>query len=167
MIGKKIAVVGVLAAGKTTFARKLAQKTHLPLILIDSVMWKAGWEFVGTEETAQRLDEESSKPEWIIEGFLVKNARIPVLGRADTIIFLDYSAHVRIWRYFKRWWKHRKNPRPELEGSPERFTFKSLETSWTKAEMRYIGDFIAQPQYADKIVTLRSPREAEEFLKSL
>ena len=167
MTGRKIAVVGVLASGKTTFARKLAEKTSLPLILIDSIMWKPGWEFTGKEETAARLDEESKKPEWIIEGFLVKKARPTVLGRADIIIFLDYSLRVRIWRYLKRWWKHRKHPRPELEGSPERFTFKSLETSWTKAEMKYIGDFISQPAYALKLIRLRSPKEAEKFLQTL
>lgn len=130
-------------------------------------MWKPGWNFLGTEETALKLDEISTQTEWIIEGFLVKKARISVLGRADTIIFLDYSRPVIIWRYIKRWWQHRKTPRPELEGSPERFTFKSLETSWTKAEMRYIGDFIAQSVYADKLVRLRSPKAAEKFLQEL
>jgi adenylate kinase family enzyme len=167
MVGKKIAVVGVSAAGKSTFARKLAAKTGLPLVHIDSHMWRPGWNFVGKEEIAKKLDELSNNPEWIIEGYLVEQARPIVLTKADTIIFLNYSAAVAAWRYIKRWWKHRTHPRPELEGSPEKFSFKFLELSWTKAELSYLGELLAQQSYKEKLVLLSSPKQAEEFLKSL
>ena len=49
-LGKKILIVGTSASGKSTFARKLAAKTKLPLIHIDSIMWQPGWDYIGDTE---------------------------------------------------------------------------------------------------------------------
>lgn len=107
-LGKRIAVVGVSASGKSTFARKLALKTSLPLTHIDAVMWKPGWNYIGDDETVRKLKEISQQDEWIIEGFIEKEALEAVLTRAQSIIYLDYPRHVSAWRYIKRWFKHRK-----------------------------------------------------------
>jgi adenylate kinase family enzyme len=166
-IGPKVAVVGMTAVGKSIFGRALANKSGLPLVLIDSIMWKPGWNYLGDEETAQKLDEASREEKWIIEGYLVDAARPFVLGRADTIIYLDYHPLVASWRYIKRWWKHRTDPRLELPGSPERFSFKFLELSWTKGEITYLDELLGKPEYRNKIIRLKSPTEAEKFLREL
>ena len=88
-LGKKIVVVGVSASGKSTFARKLGSKMSSPVFFVDSIMWKSGWNYVGDEETVKKLDEISSRTEWIIEGYITKGARDFVFERADTIIYLD------------------------------------------------------------------------------
>jgi adenylate kinase family enzyme len=163
----KIVVVGVSASGKSTFSRKLAEETNLPLIFMDEIMWNPGWEYIGDEATVQRLDEESSKTEWIIEGYITKEARKFVFERADKIIYLDYSPWVASWRYLKRWWNHRVHPRPELEGSPEKFSFKFLKLVWTKGEAISLNRFLKEVSDQSKIITFHSPKETESFLRSL
>jgi adenylate kinase family enzyme len=164
-LGKRIAVVGVSASGKSTFARRLAAKTNLPLTHIDAVMWKPGWDYIGDEETVRRLKETSQQEEWIIEGFIDKNALEAVLIRAESIIYLDYPRHIAAWRYIKRWLKHRKNPRPELEGSPEKFSFEFLKRVWDKKEVYRLNKFLKTMPDTDKVMKLTSPGNAEFFLR--
>lgn len=163
-LGKKILIVGVSASGKSTFARKLAEKTKLPLVLVDAIMWKPNWEYIGDAETAKALEEASAQPEWIIEGYIVKEARSVVLERADSIIYLDYSSVVSSLRYIMRWWMHRKHPRPELAGCPEKFSWKFLKLVWSKGETVSLNKFLSQMNDQDKIIKLHSPKEAQRFL---
>jgi len=166
-LGKRIVIVGVSASGKSVFSRKLATKTHLPLIFVDAIMWKPHWEYIGDEETTKRLDEESSKPKWIIEGYIVKEVRNVIFERADSIIYLDYHPLVASLRYIQRWWMHRENPRPELAGSPEKFSWKFLRLVWTKGETVSLNRFLAQSKDQNKIIKLASPKEAKNFLSNL
>lgn len=164
-LGSKILVLGVSASGKSTFARKLAEKTGLPVIFVDAIMWKQNWKYIGDIETAKRLDEESAKPQWIIEGYIVKEARAFVFERADAIIYLDYPRVVASFRYIQRWWIHRKNPRPEIEGSPEKFSWKFLKLVWKKGEAISLDGFLVKADQT-KILRLTSPKEAKNFLKN-
>lgn len=166
-LGKKIVIAGVTASGKSTFARKLGDKTKLPVVFVDSIMWKPRWEYVGDAEVAERLDDVTTEVEWILEGYIVKEARSFVFERADTIIYLDYSPWVASWRYVKRWWKHRKDPRPELEGSPEKFSFKFLELIWTKGETTYLNEYLSIIKPQSKIIKLASLKQAKSFLQQI
>lgn len=163
---QKIVVVGVSASGKSTFSRELAKKTNLPLVFMDEIMWNPGWEYIGDEATIEKLQEESQKDSWIIEGYITKGARTFLFERADTIIYLDYSPWIASWRYIKRWWNHRIHPRPELEGSPEKFSFKFLKLVWTKGEAISLNRFLKEIPDRRKIVTLHSPKEARTYLNS-
>lgn len=160
-------VVGVSASGKSVFARKLAQKINLPLIFVDAIMWQTGWSYIGDAETVKKLNEESAKSEWIIEGYIVKEARSFVFERANSIIYLDYHPLVAPLRYIQRWWMHRKNPRPELEGSPEKFSWKFLKLVWTKGETVSLNKFLAQLKDQTKIIKLTSPKKAKDFLSNI
>ncbi len=166
-LGKKIVIVGVSASGKTTFARKLSDVLKLPFIPMDSIMWKPGWNYIGDEATVQKLREVSARSEWIIEGYITKSARTFLFEQADVVIYLDYSPLTSSLRYILRWLKHRKDARPELEGSPEKFSFKFLHLVWTKGEAISLNTFLAEVQDQNKIVTLKSPIEAQEFLKNI
>ncbi|MES2215802.1 MAG: hypothetical protein V4481_00715 [Patescibacteria group bacterium] len=165
-LGKKIVVVGISASGKSTFSRKLAAKINLPLTMVDSIMWKPGWQYIGDEEIAKKLQEVSSGTEWIVEGYITKEARPFVFDRADSIIYLNYSSAVSSIRYIQRWWKHRTNPRPELPGSPEKFSFKFLRLVWTKGEALSLNKFLKDSKYQNKILYLKSHKQAQNFLKN-
>lgn len=166
-LGQRIAIVGVSATGKSTFARALAEKTALPLVMADLIMWQPGWEYVGDEETAARLLAASAEDEWIIEGYLTRAAREQVFRRAHTVIHLDYARQVAARRYLQRWLKHRKNPRPELPRSPESFSVKFLKLVWDKAETRSLDPHLEEARKAGKLVRLETPRAARDFLAAL
>lgn len=40
---KRILIIGNAGSGKTTFAKALAEKTHLPLIHLDKLFWCGEW----------------------------------------------------------------------------------------------------------------------------
>ncbi len=159
-------IVGVSGSGKSTFARKLSFKNNIPAYFMDAIMWKPGWNYVGEEETTKQIEVLLTKPEWIFEGYIVKTIRAQVFEEASTIIYLDYSRWISTWRYLTRCWKHRKTPRPELEGSPEKFSFKFLKLVWTKGEAISLNKFLKNVDQ-NKIVKLKSPKESIELLKTL
>jgi adenylate kinase family enzyme len=165
-IGNKIVILGVSASGKSTFARKLGEKTGLPVTYMDALMWKPGWEYIGDEETVRLIKEASEKEQWVIEGYIDKQVRVDLFNKADTILYLDYPGWLSAWRYIKRTWIHRKNPRPELPGSPEKFSFKFLKIVFTKVEVYKIEKLFKENDWSDKIIRFKSPKEADLFLKN-
>ncbi len=166
-IGKKIVVVGVLAAGKTTFTRKLVEKTGLSPIFVDTIFWKPDWTYIGDEAAAKELNDLSSADQWIIEGYLPFEIKEVVFERADKIIFLDYPRLLMLLRYVSRWWKHRKIPRPELNGNTERLRWKNVKRVWNKSEAKALEIFLDRSEFKNKVVKLKSPNEADIFLKTL
>jgi adenylate kinase family enzyme len=166
-IGKRVVVVGVSASGKSTFARKLSEKAKLPFFLMDAIMWNPGWQYIGDEATVEKLNEIGAKEEWIIEGYISTEARTFLFERADTIIYLDYHPIVATLRYLKRWLKHRKNPRPELEGCPEKFDWEFLKLVWTKGEAFSLNKFLAQVKDQDKLIKLTSLSQTENFIRNI
>jgi adenylate kinase family enzyme len=166
-LGNKILVVGVSASGKSVFSRELGQRMGIPVTYMDALMWKPGWNHIGNEATVKLLDEISKHSEWIIEGYVQKEALPFILERADTIIYLDYPRIVTAWRYIKRSWMHRKDPRPELEGSPDKFSFEFLVRIWKKKEVYYFNKSLTAMPNQEKLVKLESPKEAKVLLREI
>lgn len=166
-IGKRILVIGVSASGKSTFARKLAEKTGLPLTNVDAFMWQPGWLYIGDEATVAKLQEIGAGEEWMIEGYIEKGARPFLFDRADIIIYLDYPRIVATMRYLKRWLKHHKNPRPELAGCPEKFDWEFMKLVWRKGETWSVNKFLSQMPSQEKVIKLTSLRATKNFLHKL
>ena len=165
-IGERVVIVGVSAAGKSTFARKLSEKIGIPLTHMDAIWWKPCWIEVSEEEASAHIRSIASTSRWVIEGYIPRTARTILFERADTIVYLDYAPSVAAWRYIKRWWKHRKNPRPELEGSPEKFSVTFLKRVWTKKEAVSLNTYLSKVEDQKKILTFRTPAEARAFLRA-
>ena len=166
-LGKNIVVVGVSASGKSTLARQLGEKLGVAVTFVDSIMWKPGWVYVGDDATAKQLTELSNRPEWIIEGYIVSDAREAIFEKASTIMYLDYPRPVAVWRYLKRYWKHRTHPRAELEGSPEKFSFEFLKRVWRKGEAISLDKDLAKVTDQTKIMRLHSLAETRKFLAGI
>ncbi len=160
---KRICVVGPGAAGKSTFARKLSKKLNIKIIHTDSLMWKTGWQMERTEFINQKLIQACNEESWILEGYIIKESRNHAFDLADTIIYLNYSKWILVYRYLKRYFKHRKNHREELKGSPDKFSFKALRTIWNKSELISLNKYLNQIP-SGKIIRLNSLRGAEQFL---
>jgi len=59
---KRILIIGNAGSGKTTFAKKLAEKTGLPLIHLDRLYWCGNWEHLSRGEFDDILQKELEKP---------------------------------------------------------------------------------------------------------
>jgi adenylate kinase family enzyme len=82
----RIAIVSGPGAGKTTLARALG----LPHVELDALWWGPGWRPVPLEVFRSRVQEAADGDNWVIEGFYVEEAGVPIVWpRADTLVWLD------------------------------------------------------------------------------
>lgn len=117
----KILIIGTVATGKTTLARKLSEKYKIKYYEIDSIVHDD--ESNGRKRTKEEQNEIINKinknKDWIIEGVLRKNLEY-LLELADEIIYLDipkYKRNIRILiRFVKQKLKIEKvNYKPNFE----------------------------------------------------
>lgn len=166
---RRIAIIGCGGSGKTTLAQGLGRTVGLPVHHLDRLYWKAGWtETPRTEwrEIQQALCEQSA---WIIDGNYggTMDTR---LAAADTIIFLDLPARSCFLGALRRYFKYRKQTRPELSrGCPERLTGDYLGWIWSYRETRRPGILrkLRGLQSTKRIVILTSRGAARRFLSEL
>ena len=64
----KIMIIGSPGSGKSTFARKLRDKTGLPLFYLDMIKHKLDRTTISSEEFDKKLKEILVKSQWIIDG---------------------------------------------------------------------------------------------------
>ncbi len=163
MSPQKIAVIGISGSGKSFFARKLAEKTQLPIFHMDTLFWKGKWNAVPEVEYVEKQNEILAQNEkWIIEGY-VDRALADRLKAADLIIYLDYSGFLYMWRVLRRWLKHRRQSRSELpKEAVERLSGKFLWTVLTRAEKPGIEEALAKAD-SSKVIRFSSSRLAHKF----
>ncbi len=85
---KKVLVIGCPGSGKSTFARRLHERTGLPLIHLDNLYWRADRTHLTHEEFDEALDFAMTGPEWIIDGNYGRTMERR-LHACDTVFFLD------------------------------------------------------------------------------
>lgn len=163
---KRILIIGSGGAGKSTFATKLGEILDLPVIHLDRVYWKAGWEKPTKEEWARAVEGLIAQHEWIMDGNF--GGTLPMrVKRADAIIMLDVSRWVCLWRLAKRAIKYRGRHRPDMApGCQERFDLTFVRWIWnypTKSRPAKLA-LLSATGPDQRVVILRSGREIAEFL---
>ncbi len=161
---KKVIVVGCPGSGKSTFARKLQEKTGLPLYYLDMIWHKPDKTTLTKEEFDEKLHELIARDEWIIDGNYSRTLE-PRLQACDTAFVLDLPLEVC------------------LAGAQARVGTKRIDMPWEETELsqeflNYILSFSQQKlprllqlarQYSaqKQVVFFRSRQECDDFLKSL
>ena len=92
-IGNRIAVLGCPGSGKSTFARKLQEKTGLSLVHLDNVWWRADGTHISRDEFDRALAGLLAGETWIMDGDYSRTYEVR-LRAADTVIFLDYPENL-------------------------------------------------------------------------
>ena len=82
---RRIMIIGSPGAGKSTFARKLRDKTGLPLYYLDMLFHNPDGTHVGREVFDERLRQVAAQPEWIIDGNYQRT--LPLRFEACTQVF--------------------------------------------------------------------------------
>lgn len=159
---KRIMVIGSPGAGKSTFARKLRDKTGLPLYYMDMLFHKPDKTTVTREELDRRLQEILQTDSWIIDGNYQRT--LPMRFEACTDVFvLDYpmeqcleGAEARIGT------KREDMPWIEQEFDPE---FRQYILDFPKEQLPRIYELVEQYR-ASKIITIfHSREEADAWLE--
>lgn len=168
---QRVLVVGSPAAGKSYFCREIEERLSLPLHHLDYYAWQDIWD----EDAARRkkqwyayVKNLSKKELWILDCNNM-TALEAAVGRADTILFLDYSRFLRMFRVFKRYVKYRKKLRSDMPpGWQEKLEIQFIKQIWNfEKNDRLKIMSILNEESQKNIRVFKSPRESKKYLASL
>lgn len=98
---QRIVVIGTTGSGKTTMGNAIAQRLALPHVELDALNWGPSWTEVPRDIFRDRVAQAVSGGAWVVDGNYSK-ARNLVWSRATTIVWLDFSLPVILWRLLRR-----------------------------------------------------------------
>jgi adenylate kinase family enzyme len=161
----RVVVVGSGGSGKSTFTRELGEITGLPVIHLDTLFWKPNWTSTPKDEWVEVVRRELKRDEWIMDGNF-GSTREMRMQAADTIIVLDLSRCLCMYRILKRMVKYRNRKRPDMaEGCFERFDWEFIMWVWNyrkTSRVRLLRELESQTK--KDVIILKSRREVAEFL---
>ena len=171
----RVVVIGTSCVGKTTFAQALARGLNFPHVELDSLHWQQNWIPRPPEEFRALTAEALAKDCWITDGNYGA-VRDLVWSRATTIIWLNYSFPVVLWRALVRTIRRVLTQEELFSGNREslRMAFLSRESIlwWVittfhrrRRQYRRLFDTATTPRLA--YVEFRSPAEARNFLRGI
>lgn len=160
---KRILVLGSPGSGKSTFSRKLSEKTNLPICYLDRLFWNADKTTVSREEFQKRLAKELLKDKWIMDGnysFTLKER----LKACDTVFLLDYPTDVCLNGVRQRMGK----PRPDMPWIEKVVDPEFMEYIRTFRKEKLPQEKAVLSQYPDKkLITFKNREEANQYLDKL
>ena len=173
---QRIAVVGTSGTGKTTLARQLSARLGLPHVELDALHWDPGWAPTPAEIFVGRAGAALGGDTWVVDGNYPE-VRDLIWRRADTIVWLDYSLALTMWRLTLRTFRRVATREVLWNGNRERGLsahFFSRDSIFLWALRTYglrrreYPALLALPSYAHlRAVRLRSPRATNAWLASL
>ena len=157
----KIIVIGCPGSGKSTFSKKLSEKTAIPLYHLDMMYWNEDKTTVNKNIFLERLGSVLQKDEWIIDGNYISTMEQRMLA-CDTVIFLDYPLEICLDGVKSRQGKARSDM-PWIE-TEEDLEFIGFIKSFAKEQRPIIINLLEK--YSDKhIIIFNSRAEASEYIK--
>lgn len=98
----RVLIIGNMAAGKSTFAKKLQSLTGLELIHLDNLFYNKDGAYKQVDEWVEIVKETVQKDNWIIDGNYPHTLTIRA-NRADTIFLFDLPVISCIINLLKRY----------------------------------------------------------------
>ena len=172
---RRVSVVGIPGAGKSTLTRRLATLLDVPSIELDALHFQPNWVVVAPEEFVERTAAVTSGEGWVVDGNYSSVQPTVVWPAADTVVWLDLSRPVVMTRLVRRTLARLITRRPLWNGNRERLANvlswdpdrSILRWAWTRFRPyrdRYEAAW-EDPAWAHlHFVRLRSPREVAAFL---
>jgi adenylate kinase family enzyme len=160
----RVVVLGAGGAGKTQLSNGLAARTGLPVVHLDTLFWKPGWQPGPREDFRAAVDEAVQGERWIIDGNFL-SAGDARFARADTAIFLDLPRRTCIARVLRRAIRDRGIRRPDLpEGCSEGFDWDFLKWIWNFGRDDRPRILETLGRFHGDVVQLRSAAEVRSYL---
>jgi len=168
---QRVLIIGNAGSGKSTFSKKLAKKTDLPLIHLDKIYWRGDWEHLSREDFDSILQTELEKPQWIMDGNF--NRTIPLrLTFCDTVFFFDLPTSTCLWGITKRILTNYGKVREDMGGNCAEYfdrqkpqLYKNV-LSFNRQHRKAYQKLLAGAEHA-KVIVFKSRRQANQFLSQL
>jgi adenylate kinase family enzyme len=99
---RRVSVIGTSGAGKTTFARRVADRLGVPHVELDALFWLPDWQEPDEEEFRAQVRAALDGPGgWVADG---NYSRLmpDIIRQADTVVWLDLPMRTCLWRVTRR-----------------------------------------------------------------
>ena len=171
----RVVVIGTSCVGKTTFAQALARVLSFPHVELDALYWQQNWIPRSPEEFRELVAKDLSQDYWVADGNY-SVIRDIIWSRATTVIWLNYSFPIVLWRALTRTIRRALTQEELFSGNREslRMAFLSRESTlwWVlttfhrrRKQYRELFDRRTSPQLV--YVEFRNRTAAQNFLARL
>ena len=159
----RILVIGSPGAGKSTFSRKLRDKTGLPLYYLDMIFHHSDRTTVSREEFDDKLSHIFETKQWIIDGNYQRT--LPIRFEKCTGVFLfDLPVEQCLQGAAARIGKAREDlPWVETEFDRE---FKQYILNFQKDQIPKIYELIEKYKGSREVTIFRSREEADDWIEN-
>ncbi len=154
-------IIGSPGAGKSTFARKLRDRTDIPLYYLDQIWHKPDRTNISSKEFDSRLYAILDRKQWIIDGNYLRTLEVRIQA-CDTIYFLDYPVAVCLEGARSRIGKSREDMSwTETEFDAE---FKEWILHFPKRQRPQLCSLIEKYRNQKTVHSFRSRQETDDYL---
>jgi adenylate kinase family enzyme len=151
---KRVVILGRGGAGKSTFARRLGERTGLPVIELDTHFWGPALVPTPREQWMEIQRKLADQERWIMDGDLGRYDEPWVrLQAADTVLILDFPMLLCLMRALRR--------------SKERMDFWWWLVTWRLIERPKVKRVVAHYAGRAEVLAFSSPDQLERYLSSV
>jgi adenylate kinase family enzyme len=165
---QRILIIGSGGSGKSTLSIRLGSLLGLPVIHLDTLYWSPGWVEPDKSQWAKTVRQVIEQDSWILDGNY-SGTLAERIEACDTVIFLDVSRSICVWRVLKRAINHRGRTRPDMSaGCPERLNLTFLLWIWNypNRSRRKVLELLDRARATKNVVHLRTRRDVERFIEA-
>jgi adenylate kinase family enzyme len=165
---QRVLIVGSGGSGKSTLSKRLENVLGLPVIHLDSLYWRPGWIEPEKSQWAEIVREVISQRAWILDGNY-SGTLVERIEACDTVVFLDVSRLVCLWRVLKRVATHRGKTRPDMpDGCSERLDLAFLLWIWNypNRTRRKVLALLETYRTTKNVIHLRTRTDVERFINA-
>ena len=165
---QKAIIIGCPGAGKSTFARILSDKTHLPLYYLDMLWHKPDRTTVDRITFDKKLKKITLKDKWIIDGNYAKFCQERRLEEADLIVFMDYTRRICLWQAVKRYLEYRDKTRESMaEGCREKIDWEFVKWILRDGRDENHSYRSIKARYPHKTLVVRNRKQLKDSMTRL
>ncbi|HLO85087.1 MAG TPA: adenylate kinase [Nostocaceae cyanobacterium] len=172
---QRIAIIGTSGSGKTTLAREISQRLAIPHIELDYLYWQPNWTETPKDIFRQQLSQKLTNNAWVVDGNYAL-ARDIIWSQADTLIWLNYSFPLVLWRITRRTFQRVIKKKAVCNGNYETWQIAFSKNSmilyvlqtYHQRLKEYSQIFNHPSTYPNlKFVELRTPAATQDWLSKL
>lgn len=171
---QRIVVVGTGGSGKTTLARQISQQLSIPHIELDALHWEPHWQEAEPDVFRSRVDQVLTGDRWVVDGNY-SVVRDIVWSRATTLVWLDYSFPLTLYRITRRTLWRAFTQEEMWNGNRESWRIAFSKDSMIVWVLRTWADrrkkypiLLQQPEYAHlTVLRFTTPKATQTWLAKL
>ena len=159
---KKVIIIGSPGSGKSTFARKLSEKTKLPLFHLDNIYHKSDGSHIEKGEFDKIITKIMDGDSWILDGNYQRTLELRI-AKCDTVFLLDISTDLCLDGARARVGKKRDDLPWVEDKLNEEFAQRIYDFSFEKLPQIYE---ILDKNQDKNIIIFKNRKEIDDFINN-